>query len=364
MSTEVKETKTVAEDAFDIFNTNVEDMTSYEEPSQYEKKDYSKIFFEPDPKAAGKELSFVIKFCPNIYNPKDNIPKRYTYKIPVPERPDKNFTWVSPSSVGLPCPVVSAYFDFKDSSDPKLQKIAAGLKRKRNRAAVIQILNAPSDPSLNGQFRLFRFAEGREIDNMIQKMMKPSEDDIAIGVQPVNVFDPFESPIMILRVNQGEYGRDFTASTWAGSDRNQGITLYEYDENGLAIDPKNKRTVLHAADRGNAEYQKRIVELLKMEHINMKEHWMFNEPDAEYLQKCERSIELMKTGKVSEISAAEAEDSAAEALDEKPAETAAPAPAAKPAEAAPAAKPVEAKPAATPAVDAAKEKAIDELFND
>ena len=102
MSTEVKETKTVAEDAFDIFNTNVEDMTSYEELSQYEKKDYSKIFFEPDPKAAGKELSFVIKFCPNIYNPKDNIPKRYTYKIPVPERPDKNFTWVSPSSVGLP----------------------------------------------------------------------------------------------------------------------------------------------------------------------------------------------------------------------------------------------------------------------
>lgn len=355
MSTEVKETKTVAEDAFNIFNTNVEDMTSYEEESQYEKKDYSKIFFEPDPKAAGKELSFVIKFCPNIYNPKDNIPKRYTYKIPVPERPDKNFTWVSPSSVGLPCPVVSAYFDFKDSSDPKLQKIAAGLKRKRNRAAVIQILNAPSDPSLNGQFRLFRFAEGREIDNMIQKMMKPSEDDIAIGVQPVNVFDPFESPIMILRVNQGEYGRDFTASTWAGSDRNQGITLYEYDENGLAIDPKNKRVVLHASDRGNVEYQKRIIELLKMDHINMKENWMFNEPDAEYLRKCERSIELMRTGKVSEISTVEAEDHAGETLD-KPAE--------KPAE----------KPAATityqtvklaakPTVDAAKEKAIDELFD-
>lgn len=364
MSTEVKETKTVAEDAFNIFNTNVEDMTSYEEESQYEKKDYSKIFFEPDPKAAGKELSFVIKFCPNIYNPKDNIPKRYTYKIPVPERPDKNFTWVSPSSVGLPCPVVSAYFDFKDSADPKLQKIAAGLKRKRNRAAVIQILNAPSDPSLNGQFRLFRFAEGREIDNMIQKMMKPSEDDIAIGVQPVNVFDPFESPIMILRVNQGEYGRDFTASTWAGSDRNQGITLYEYDENGLAIDPKNKRVVLHASDRGNVEYQKRIIELLKMDHINMKENWMFNEPDAEYLRKCERSIELMRTGKVSEISTVEAEDHAGETLD-KPAEKPAEKPAAtityqtvKPVAVKPAA-----KPAATPTVDAAKEKAIDELFD-
>ena len=258
----------------------------------------------------------------------------------------------------MPCPVVSAYFEFKNSSDPKLQKIAASLKRKRNRAAVIQILNAPSDPSLNGQFRLFRFAEGREIDNMIQKMMKPSEDDIAIGVQPVNVFDPFESPIMILRVNQGEYGRDFTASSWAGSDRNQGITLYEYDENGLAIDPKNRRTVLHASDRGNIEYQKRIIELLKMEHINMKENWMFNEPDAEYLQKCERSIELMKTGKVSEISASDDEDNT-ESLDEKST-----APVAKPVQSTPSTKPTSsANPTQAQTIDTAKEKAIDELFN-
>lgn len=335
------------EKVFDIFNTNIEDMTSYDEPS-YERKDWSKIFFEPDPKAAGKELAFVIKFCPNIYAPKNPIPKRYTYKIPVPERPDKNFTWVSPSSVGELCPVVSAYFEFKDSKDARLNKIAEGLKRKRYRAAVIQILNAPSDPSLIGQFRILRFAEGREIDSLIKAKMNPSEDDIALGTKPVNVFDPFESPIMILKVKEGDYGRDFSSSTWADSEKNQGITLFKYDENGVAIDPKNNRTILHDKDRGNKEYQTQILELLKQEHINMKENWMYQEADDEYKTKCMKSIELMRTGSISEISSAEAEEhaNASKQLDEK----------------ADVEKPVEPEKPAD-AKTAANQKAIDELFD-
>lgn len=360
-----QETNNTEEKVFDIFNTNIEDMTSYSEP-EYERKDYSKIFFEPDPKAAGKELAFVIKFCPNIYAPKDPIPKRYTYKIPVPERPDKNFTWVSPSSIGEPCPVVSAYFEFKDSSDPRLNKIAESLKRKRYRAAVIQILNAPSDPSLIGQFRILRFAEGREIDSLIKAKMNPSEDDVALGTKPVNVFDPFESPIMILKVREGDYGRDFSQSSWADSDKNQGITLFQYDENGMAINPKTNRTILHAADRSNKEYQEKILELLKQEHINMKENWMFNEPDEEYKNKCLRSIELMKTGTISEISKAEPTEEgegAAKQLDETAAPTPTPTETAQTPAAEPAAAAAPAEKPATDAKTAAAQKAIDDLFN-
>ena len=365
MSTENPNVNTPEVDAFDIFNTNVEDIKSYEETSQYEKKDWSKIFFEPDPKAAGKELAFVIKFCPNIYDPRDPMPKHYTYKLPIPERPEKNFTWVSPSSVGKSCPVVSAYFDFKDSSDPRLVKISENLKRKRYKAAVIQILNSPVDPTLNGQFRLFKFAEGREIDQMIQKKMKPSEQDMSIGVEPVNVFDPFNAPVMILRVKQGEYGRDFTASEWAGNDKNQGIVLCKYDENGIAIDYKNSKTILHDADRGNKEYQKQIVELLKADNINLKELWMFHEPDEEYMNKCLKALELLKTGKISEISKAEASDDAA--AETKMEETAKPSQTPSQTQSQPQSQTPSQTQAATPTDDKQKsdrEKAVDALFND
>lgn len=344
-------------DAFDIFNTNVEDMTSYEETESYEKKDYSKIFFEPDPKAAGKTLTYIVKLLPNIYAPKNPAPKRYTYKIPVPTRPDKNFTWVSPSSVGKSCPVMDAYFRFKDSPDARLQAIAKNLVRKRYRCVVVEIISAPSEPELVGQFRLFKFAEGREIDNMIKQRMNPSEEDRAVGIEGVNVFDPFSSPLLVLRVSQGEYGRDFTASEWAPEARNQGVMLYEYDENGQAIDPKNKQRKLTDADRGDAEMQKKIIELLKADNINMQEHWMFKDPDDDYLKKVKDSIELMETGKISGISSGEAEETSDKKEDDSTERLDAP---------------VEAKTeptsAATPetkaASNAAKEKALDDLFND
>lgn len=347
----------VGTNAFDIFNTNVEDMTSYEEEEQYEKKDYSKIYFEPDPKKAGKKLTYLIKFCPNIYAPKDNIPKRYTYKIPIPERPNKNFTWISPSTVGKACPVMQAFFDFRESNDARLNAIAEKLKRKRYRCAVIQIISSPNEPELTGQFRLFRFPEGREIDQMIQKKMFPSDEDIELGIKGENVFDPFESPIMILRVQQGDYGRDFKGSEWAEKDRNHGIMLCEYDENGLAIDPKNKKILLKRSDAGNKEYQNRIIELLKADNISLKDIWMFQEPSDEYLEKANKSVEMMRTGEISGISAAEASDENGETGDSD--KTAAPV------ETDSEEKPkTDSKPAAEQAkVDKAKDQAVAELFD-
>lgn len=295
----VEETAEKTVDPYDIFNTDVEDIVAYEEenaPQSWEKVDYSKIFFEPDPdKAPNKELTYIIKFCPNIYNPRDNTPKRYTYKLPQPNNPSRTFTWISPSSENKPCPAVQAYYEFKDSSDERLNAVASTLKRKRNKIACIQILNAPSQPELNGQFRLFKMTEGFEIDTLIQNKIKPSKNDMELlDIKPVNVFDPFESPVMILRVRKGDKGRDFSASEWAPAERNQGLNICEYDENGLQV---SKRP-LNAEHAKNKALQEKVIELLQQEHISLKKYAMLpDEVDPEYMQKALDSIEMLRTGK-------------------------------------------------------------------
>lgn len=351
-------TNAAMEDPFAIFGTKVEDIVSYEEQ---EKRDWGKTFFEQDPEKG--ECTALIKLCLNVFDPKDSLPKRYTYKLPIPENPDRTWTFLSPSTVGQKCPVMEEWFALKAAEkkgDAVAGAKAKNLSRKRNRAMMIQIINDLQNPNLNGQFRILRFPEGMELDNLIAKKVNPSDDERKLGAKPVNVFDPFYSPLLILRCVKGQYGRDFSKSSWAETENNHGnMVPLELDSEGNVL----KYKVLGKADAEDKEkareYLTWIMNELKKPEISLKENWLYSEPDEKTLERVKQSLELIKTGTVTATADAPAGDGSAK-LD-KPVDAAAPtaAPAAEQKADAPVAAPAAATSAA-PKVQAPSETSQDE----
>lgn len=295
MSEEAK--NQVMDDPFAIFGTKVEDITSYEE---VEKRDWSKTFLELDAKDDGKDTVCLVKLCMNIFNPKDSLPKRYTYKLPYPDNPSSTYNFLSPSTIGQKCPVMELWFKLKSEEkkgDTLAGQKAKNLSRKRYRCVAVQIINYLAHPELNGQFRLLRFPEGMDIDNLIASKLNPSEDERKLGTEPVNVFDPFESPLLILRCGKGSVGRDFSKSSWAPDKQNHGnLVPDKKDDNGnvLSYRPLTKKD---AEDKDKArEYLLWIMDELKKPEVSIQEQWMYKDPDEKTLDQVRKSLELIETG--------------------------------------------------------------------
>lgn len=296
MSEEVKKQDLMEEDPFAIFGTKVEDVTSYEER---ESRDWSKTYLELDPEKGA--VTVLVKLCTNVFDPKDPLPKRYTYKLPYPDNADRTYTFLSPSTVGKPCPVMQLFWDLNAAAkkgDATADAKKKNLSRKRNRAVMVQIINDLKNPAMNGQFRILRFPEGMELDKVIAAKLNPSEDDRKMGAEAVNVFDPVCSPLLILKCEKGQYGRDFSKSSWAPDKNNHGnMVPAKVDENGNILEYR----MLTEADRQSPELRKHLtwlVEQLKEPEVSLKEQWLYKDPTEEELERVKQSLELISTGKV------------------------------------------------------------------
>jgi len=271
-------------DPFGIFGMNPEEISSYEEATY---TDWSKIFFEMESIDGQKAHMALVKLLPNIYNPKNPILKRFYYKLPDPNGTG-TFTFYSPSSVDKPCPVVEAWRQMKNSENPQLNAIADKLKRTRQRCVVIQIINDLKNPELNGQLRLLRFQFDGDIDKLIKSKLKPDENEVKLGAKPEDVFNPFGSPILILKCVKGPYGRDFSGSRWAPEDKNQ----------GMIIPGVNGGKPLTKDLAGNKEIQSKIIEMLKQEHVNINEYFAYKDPSPETVEKVNKTLLLLSKGEL------------------------------------------------------------------
>lgn len=297
MAEELKNQAVAMDDPFAIFNTKVEEITSYEES---EKRDWSKTFLELEAGENGKDSVCLVKLCLNVFNPKDSLPKRYTYKLPYPDNPSQTYNFLSPSTIGHKCPVMELWFKLKSEEkkgDTVAGQKAKNLSRKRYRAVMVQIIQYISHPELNGQFRILRFPEGMDIDNLIASKINPSEEERQLGAEPVNVFDPFESPLLILRCGKGSVGRDFSKSSWAPEKQSHGnLVPDKRDDKGniLSYRPLTKADM---QDQAKArEYLVWLMDELKKPEISLQEQWLYKEPDEKTLEQVRKSLELIETG--------------------------------------------------------------------
>lgn len=329
MAEELKNQAAAMDDPFAIFNTKVEEITSYEES---EKRDWSKTFLELEAGENGKDSVCLVKLCLNVFNPKDSLPKRYTYKLPYPDNPSQTYNFLSPSTIGHKCPVMELWFKLKGEEkkgDTVAGQKAKNLSRKRYRAVMVQIIQYISHPELNGQFRILRFPEGMDIDNLIASKINPSEEERQLGAEPVNVFDPFESPLLILRCGKGSVGRDFSKSSWAPEKQSHGNLVPDKRDDKGNILSYRPLTKADAQDQTKArEYLVWLMDELKKPEISLQEQWLYKEPDEKTLEQVRKSLELIETGSYNpapaDSSKKEGESGAEKLKNEAKAETAAP----------------------------------------
>ncbi|AFF28171.1 gp173 [Sphingomonas phage PAU] len=347
MSTEIQ-------NPFAIFQTNIEDIKSFDEVEGGNRIDFSKIFYEPTPDEDGKKPYIAaIKFLPNIYNPLDPVVQKSFYKLTHPDT-GKRLYWDSPSSIGEACIVMNEFFRLRnEKDDARSQNLAKQYARTRQACAVIQIIKDPQNPELDGQFRLFRMQLDGDVHKAIKSKIKPTKEEMELDpdLKGYDVFNPFGSPTYRLKVLQTANGRDFSGSTW--HDTFVGMQLPELDKEGNEVvkDGKTVYKQITAEDATNTEVQNRIVEALKADHINIKEHFAYKPADANRVELVKRAIKKMSNAPVDLAPSAESapDQNAAkpeETKQETPTET----------------KPTETAPEVTkPTSDDAKSDVFDEL---
>lgn len=195
--------------------------------------DYSKHFFEPQ---VGK--SYTIKFITNPFG--DQITHRKIYKnLPDPKRKGKRFQYVSSGSAKT-CKVLEAFFELhglkKENNALAIQKLDEYMGVTNQACAIIQVLSS-DDPKEIGMYRMFTFSTygpNPTIANMLNTKLNPTDSMIKNGFTKEDIFNIFESSVLILECEESEYegkkGRDFGKSIWAPNKR--GAFIKWVDETG------------------------------------------------------------------------------------------------------------------------------------
>ena len=217
-------------------------------------KDWGEVFFEPE-----VGCSYVIKFLPNIGDPKssgDIVHRSYYKELPDPDRKGQKLRWIQKDQND---PVLTLFFNLNDLKKEGDQVAEAKIKkycqRKQQACSKIQILSSPKKEDI-GKIRLFRFqswGDNATFANMITQKERPSQELIDNGVQKENIFNIFGSSVLNIICEEatfaGEKGRSFTKSSWLPKTRGANVTLpngevHEFSENDLDENKNYKEEVV------------------------------------------------------------------------------------------------------------------------
>ena len=192
---------------FNIFSIGVEEINTHEQ----EASTASNIMYKPTADD-GKDGTYkaLIRFVPNIENPRNSLVKKYVNWLTGPDGESKLVD--SPSSIGEHCPVSDAFFRLRKSESAVDRKASDKLKRREQYVSLVKIIKDPQQPELEGTYKVFKF--GYKIKEKVDAELKPTFGD------PTQVFDLFEGKnfeLVITRQNDyNNYDKSkFSSSTSA-----------------------------------------------------------------------------------------------------------------------------------------------------
>lgn len=181
------------EENFDIFNLDNDDFVK-----QDLKKDEDENLYKPYPEL-GKDGVYksLIRFLPNIYNPKKS--KIHQYYVWLKDPVDgANFKALCPSTVGKKSILKDIYWKLKNSTSAKDQDLAKSFSRKEDFFSLIQVVKDPNRPDLEGKIMYLKF--GKKVNDIIEQQIKPEFGN------PSNPYDLFEGKNFGLHVRKvGEW---------------------------------------------------------------------------------------------------------------------------------------------------------------
>ena len=189
---------------FNIFSISVDDIDTHEQPQSTG----SNIMYKPsaDDGKAGT-YNALIRFVPNVENPRNSLIKKYVNWLPGPDGDSKLVD--SPSSIGERCPVADAFWKLRKSDSAVDRKASDKLKRREQYISLVKIIKDPQFPDLEGTYKVFKF--GYKIKEKIDAELKPDFGE------PTQVFDLFEGKNFELIINRQNDYNNYDKSKFSSS---------------------------------------------------------------------------------------------------------------------------------------------------
>ena len=121
------------QDEFDIFSNSIENIDLYKR----DKKE--SVFYSPKAKdGADGTYKALIRFMPNVKNPKQPIIRKYTYWLESPDGKGQSFD--SPSTIGEKCPIQQLFYKLNKSESAADRRMAEKLKRREQFYSLIKVI--------------------------------------------------------------------------------------------------------------------------------------------------------------------------------------------------------------------------------
>jgi len=189
---------------FNIFSIGVEDINTHEQ----EVNTTGNMMYKPSADD-GKDGTYkaLIRFVPNIENPRNSLIKKYVNWLTGPNGESKLVD--SPTTIGEHCPVSDAFFRLRKSESAVDRKASDKLKRRESYVALVKIIKDPQQPELEGTYKIFKF--GYKIKEKIDAELKPNFGE------PTQVFDLFEGKNFELVITRQNDYNNYDTSKFSSS---------------------------------------------------------------------------------------------------------------------------------------------------
>lgn len=189
-----------------IFDVKPTDFTSFQKPDWGQRTN----FFDPKPQDSNDKIyRAVIRILPNLKQPAIPVAivkyywfgdgqSGFRYNTPSTPNmhPDKPEDMMKP--IGW-CPVSDLFWRFKRSGDARQEQIATDyFSMQSNYICLVQIKNDAVHPENNGKIMPYKLPAA--IYKRIQSAMAPSEEDMKMGQQPIDVFHPVKGRDILLKI--------------------------------------------------------------------------------------------------------------------------------------------------------------------
>jgi len=110
----------------------------------------------------------------------------------------------SPRSIGLKDPfndMFSYLWNYSDDPNHVTKDIAKTLGRQTRYITNIKVIKDPANPENEG--KIFLFDVSQTIMDKIKAKIKPSDSEIALGEEPINIFDPINGANFLIKAKLG-----------------------------------------------------------------------------------------------------------------------------------------------------------------
>lgn len=176
---------------FDIFNLGIDNFKNEETPVS------KALEYKTDPKLSKDSIyRSIVRFVPNIKNPKKSIIKKYSYWLGLED--GEGFYIDCPSSIKEPSIIQDTFWKLYKSESAFDKKQAEHIKRKEYYYSYVEIVKDPQRPELEGTIQVFRYPKA--VKKLIDAQIQPEATEIEMGAEPTNIFDFFNGKDFSLKV--------------------------------------------------------------------------------------------------------------------------------------------------------------------